>query len=206
MLDGPGLAIVGSRDADASALAYARDVASRVAKTGRVVVSGGARGVDQAAMAGAIECGGRTVGVLSDRLERTSMNREHRNLLADERLVLVSPYDPQAGFHVGQAMQRNKLIYALADAGLVVDATVNKGGTWAGAIEQLNVYGRPVFVRDSDKPSEGLMALRGRGARPWPDEADEEAITELLCAGSVTAPGTGAAVTSRQRSLPGFQT
>lgn len=189
VLECPGLAIVGSHDADADALAYARQVASRVVKIGRVVVSGGARGVDQAAMAGALECGGRSVGVLSDRLERTSMNRDHRNLLVDDRLVLVSPYDPQAGFHVGQAMQRNKLIYALADAGLVVDATVSKGGTWAGAIEQLDIYGRPVFVRDSRAPSEGLKALLGRGARPWPDEADDEALTELLCAGSVATPG-----------------
>ena len=204
VLESPGLAIVGSRNADAGALAYARQVAQRVARMGRVVVSGGARGVDQAAMAGALECGGRTVGVLSDRLERTSMSRDHRNLLLDERLVLVCPYDPQAGFHVGQAMQRNKLVYALADAGLVVDATVNKGGTWAGAIEQLDVFARPVFVRDTGGPSEGLRALRGRGARPWPDEADEEAMTELLCAGSVTPSGAAAPVTSRQRSLPGF--
>ena len=34
-------------------------------------------------------------------------------------------------------MQRNKLIYALADAALVVNAEKDKGGTWNGAIEQL---------------------------------------------------------------------
>jgi hypothetical protein len=34
-------------------------------------------------------------------------------------------------------MQRNKLIYALADAALVVNSDFEKGGTWAGAIEQL---------------------------------------------------------------------
>lgn len=35
-------------------------------------------------------------------------------------------------------MQRNKLIYALADASLVVSSDLNKGGTWAGAVEQLD--------------------------------------------------------------------
>ena len=40
------------------------------------------------------------------------------------RLVLVSSYDPSARFNVGHAMQRNKAIYALAEAALIVDATV----------------------------------------------------------------------------------
>ena len=197
LLEGAGVAIVGSRDADAGALAYALEVASQIAATGRAVVSGGARGVDRAAMTGSLECGGRAVGVLSDRLERASMNREHRNLLMDGRLVLVSPYDPQAGFHVGQAMQRNKLIYALADAGLVVDATPNKGGTWAGAIEQLDIFRRAIFVRDDGLRSEGLQALRDRGAQPWPNTADEAALDELLRGGSIMASPA-----ERQQTLP----
>jgi predicted Rossmann fold nucleotide-binding protein DprA/Smf involved in DNA uptake len=41
----------------------------------------------------------------------------------------VSPYDPSAGFNVGHAMQRNKVIYALADAVLVIRAEFEKGGT-----------------------------------------------------------------------------
>ena len=74
------------------------------------------------------------------------MNREHRNLLLDGQLVLISPYDPSAGFNVGNAMQRNKLIYALADTSLVVSSDLNKGGTWAGAVEQLD---KLKFVRSS---------------------------------------------------------
>lgn len=74
---------------------------------------------------------------MADSLERAALNREHRNLLMDERLVLISPCDPSAGFNVGHAMQRNKLIYALADAALVVSSDYEKGGTWAGAVEQL---------------------------------------------------------------------
>ena len=52
----------------------------------------------------------------------------------DGRLVFISPYDPAAGFSVRHAMQRNKIIYALADAALVVASDFEKGGTWAGAI------------------------------------------------------------------------
>lgn len=64
-------------------------------------------------MRGALEACGKVSGVLADSLEKTTMNREHRNLLLDGQLVLISPYDPSAGFNVGNAMQRNKLIYAL---------------------------------------------------------------------------------------------
>jgi len=66
-----------------------------------------------------------------------SLARHPKLLLLDERLVLISPYDPAAGFNIGNAMQRNKLVYALADAALVVGAEPRKGGTWAGAVEQL---------------------------------------------------------------------
>ena len=99
-------------------------------------------------MRGALDEGGKAIGVLADSLERAAMNRENRDMLIDGQLVLVSPYDPSAGFNVGNAMQRNKLIYALADAALVVSSDFEKGGTWAGAIEQLDRLRMvPVYVR-----------------------------------------------------------
>ena len=174
------LAIVGSRDVTEPLFDYTRGTAALVAGAGLTVVSGGARGVDRAAMNGALEAGGRVVGVLPGDLERTVMNREHRNLLLEERLALVSPFDPSARFTVAQAMQRNRVIYALAEAGLVVNADFNRGGTWAGAVEQLKKYSVPVFVRASGDPSTGLEALQDRGACPWPDPEEPDAIDEIL--------------------------
>ena len=98
------LAIVGSRNVNESLKEYTRDVAALSAKAGRTVVSGAARGIDQAAMNGSLEAGGKAIGVLAGDLERTIMSREHRNLLLEERLLLVSPYDPKARFNVGHAM------------------------------------------------------------------------------------------------------
>jgi predicted Rossmann fold nucleotide-binding protein DprA/Smf involved in DNA uptake len=149
------------------------------------VVSGGARGIDQAAMQGALACGGPVTAVLADSLERSTLDREHRRLLLDGQLTLVSPFDPNAGFNVGNAMQRNKMVYALADAALVVNSDVGKGGTWAGAVEQLTKLRLvPLFVRSTGAPSPGLQALMGKGALPWPNPRDDAELRTLLRARS----------------------
>lgn len=170
LLESGGLAVVGSRHVDDSIIDYTMDVGRLAARAKRTVVSGGAKGIDQAAMRGALEAGGNVSSVLADSLEKTAMNREHRNLLIDGQLALISPYDPNAGFNVGNAMQRNKLIYALADASLVVSSDLNKGGTWTGAVEQLDkLKFVPVYVRSTGTRSTGLDALRNKGAMPWPN-------------------------------------
>ncbi len=170
LLEEGGLAVVGSRDAPDASLTYARNIGQLAASAGKIIVSGGARGVDQAAMLGAIERGGRVIGVVSDSLQRAALKRDNRDLLLCGKMLLVSPYDPNAGFNVGNAMRRNKLIYAVADAALVVDSDLNRGGTWAGAAEQLDrLHMVPVYVRSSGQASAGLSGLRGKGARPWPE-------------------------------------
>lgn len=175
LLETGGLAVVGSRHVDEALIDYTMSIGQLAARAGRTLVSGGAKGIDQAAMRGALEAGGKVCGVLADSLEKTTMNREHRNLLLDGQLVLISPYDPSAGFNVGNAMQRNKLIYALAETSLVVSTDLNKGGTWAGAIEQLDKLAFvPVFVRSTGEPSVGLEALRKKGALPWPNPQDTD--------------------------------
>ena len=173
LLETGGLAVVGSRHVTSALSDYTASIGQLAAHAGRTLISGGARGIDQAAMRGALEAGGKACGILADSLEKTTMNRENRNLLLDERLILISPYDPNAGFNVGNAMQRNKLIYALADASLVVNSDLNKGGTWAGAVEQLDkLKFVPVFVRSVGEPSDGLDALRKKGAFLWPNPTD----------------------------------
>ena len=169
LIDNGGLAVVGSRSAAAEALEYADSTGRLAASAQCAIVSGGARGVDHAAMHGALSAWGTAVGVLADRLEKAAMERGNRDVLMDGQLVLVSPYDPNAGFNVGNAMQRNKLVYALADAGLVIESDYNKGGTWAGAVEQLDkLHLVPIYARTDGSISKGISALHKKGARPWP--------------------------------------
>ena len=181
LLGNGGLAVVGSRKADNELMEYAESIGHSAAAAQCTVISGGARGIDYAAMHGALAEWGTVVGVLADGLEKAAMERGNRDVLMDSRLVLISPYDPKAGFNVGNAMQRNKLVYALADAGLVIESDYNKGGTWAGAVEQLDKLSLvPIFVRSKGDISNGLKALEKRGALPWPDPATVDDFRDVI--------------------------
>ena len=183
-LDEGGLAVVGPRNADDEALGFARRVGALAARSGRTVVSGAARGVDRAAMTGALEAGGRSIGVVANGLEKQIMTRDCRDWIIEEQLLMISPYDPRSGFARGAAMGRNKLIYNLADAALAVEADPERGGTRAGAVGQLKANekqpGRmiPIYVRN--KPSPGLEALRDEGALVWPDPDTADDLKALL--------------------------
>ena len=181
-LDGGGLAVVGSRKVSEELIAYTESVGQLAAQADVSIVSGGARGVDQAAMRGSLEAGGHAIGVLGNGLERAALNRENREPLMDGRLTLVSAYDPAARFRAWQAMDRNKQIYALADAALVVNTDHGHGGTWAGATEQLRKFRyAPVYVRQTEEtPRKGLDALKAMGARAWPEPKDPPDLRALL--------------------------
>ena len=196
ILDAGGLAVVGSRNVNETLIEYTGDAGRLAAAARRAVISGGARGIDQAAMRGAQDAGGIVVGILADSLERAAVRREHREALMNGRLALICPYDPAARFNVGHAMQRNKLIYALADAALVVNSDYGKGGTWAGATEQL---GRlkfvPVYVRADGDVGKGLAELQRLGARPWPNPKTAQELEEIL-----NSPSTPACSAPEQRA------
>ena len=181
LLESGGLAVVGSRHVDDGLLEYADGIGRLAAAAHLTLVSGAARGIDRAAMQGALQTGGMAVGVMADNLGRAALMRDNREALMERRLVLVSPYDPSAGFNVGHAMQRNKLIYALADAALVVTADFEKGGTWAGAVEQLQRLNLvPVFVYGGANAGKGNAALIKLGGQPWPEPQDGAGLEEAI--------------------------
>jgi DNA processing protein len=183
LLEKGGLAVVGSRHVDDELISYTENVGRLSAETHRSIVSGGAKGIDRAAMNGALMAGGDVAGVMADSLEKAALVRDNREPLMEGRLVLVSPYDPAAGFNVGHAMKRNKLIYALADAALVVTSDFEKGGTWAGAIEQLDhLHFVPVFVRNGANAGKGNAALLNRGGKPWPNPQSGNELGRALVA------------------------
>ena len=184
-----GVGVVGSRKVPESLMQYAADVGAIAAQAGHTVVSGGARGVDRAAMDGALVAGGEVVGVLAEELEREAMHRKNREALQAGRLVLVSEYDPSSRFTIGHAMQRNKLIYAFVEHALIVNSDLERGGTWAGAVEQLDKFRfATIFVRSTGPCNEALQALILRGARPWPNPTSGEALRKKLASAAADEP------------------
>jgi Predicted Rossmann fold nucleotide-binding protein involved in DNA uptake len=164
-----GIAIVGSRDVDDTGAKWAEEVAAAFAREGITVISGGARGTDQIATAAALNEGGRVIAVLPEGLGRPSVVGRYREAILDGRLLLLSPVYPDAGFTVGNAMGRNKVIYGIAEAAVIVRADAHSGGTWAGAEAELKREDAiPVFVRAEGDVADGNRALLALGAREFP--------------------------------------
>lgn len=164
IFDDLALGVVGSRNLSEEQLDLARSYGRMAANENVPIVSGFARGADQAAMYESVSRGGRAIGVLADKMSKAAISADTREWIHNEQLTFVTTFDPNAGFNVGNAMQRNKYIYALSDAVLVVDTKENEGGTWAGAQEQLKKYHfAPVYVEEGIA-TEGLNALRKLGA------------------------------------------
>lgn len=172
------IGVVGARDITEDELQLTKKIGINICNQKYNVVSGGAKGVDQSAMMGALEIGGNSIGILADSMIKKSTSPSYRNYIINGSLILISPFNPEAGFNVGNAMARNKLIYALSEATIVVKSN-KKGGTWEGARENITQKWVPLWVV---KPNENLartgnMALVKSGAR-WltPDFKIEELI------------------------------
>ena len=122
------VAVVGSRRASATGVETGRALGSALAERGVCVVSGLALGVDAAAHEGAVDAGGRTVGVLGCGID-VVYPRNHRNLFDAVRRhgALVSEY------YLGEAPlawrfpARNRIIAGLALTVVVVEAPEQSG-------------------------------------------------------------------------------
>jgi predicted Rossmann fold nucleotide-binding protein DprA/Smf involved in DNA uptake len=104
--------------------------------------------------------------VLADSLEKQVKSR--KEALSRSDLCLVTPYSPNAGFSVGAAMGRNRLIYCLTDYAIVVASDAEAGGTWAGATETLKNNWGPVFVLEHSQMPYGNQLLLQKGALAFP--------------------------------------
>ena len=179
LLEAGGLAVVGSRNVDRAGYEFAQEIARHCARCGLTVVSGGARGVDSAAMSAAVEAGGTAVGVLAHALESALRESAVWQAVAEGTMTLVTPYHPRAPFSAGNAMARNKLIYALADYALVVASDLGKGGTWSGASEALRKRWVPLFVRDGPDVPVGNRELLAQGGISFPDPFEGDLVEVL---------------------------
>lgn len=164
LLNQAGLGFVGSRSISENDELFASEKAKQAVEESYNIISGGAKGVDQTAMLAALEHGGRSVGILADGIYANETRRIFVNYLRQGTLVLISPFFPEAGFSVGSAMARNKFIYTMSEAVIVVKSDKDKGGTWTGAKENLNKKWVPLLVRDiAEEGNQALIQMGGIG-------------------------------------------
>lgn len=156
---------VGSRNADKDDLDFARFAVSRTAARGFGVCSGGARGVDDSCEDEALNLGSRVLEFPSDGMIKRLKRPKILNAVKSGKMLILSLAPPDAGFNLGIAMMRNRLIYAQSQAAIAVRADYNKGGTWAGVTDNLKHGWCKQIVRINSR-SAGNTALIELGAIP----------------------------------------
>jgi DNA processing protein len=170
----PRVAVVGTRAATPHGLADAREVGAVLADAGVTVVSGLAIGIDAAAHEGALDAGGPVVGVLGTGLD-VVYPRRHRVLFERVRAhgLLLSEFGYGAPPRRESFPIRNRIIAALADVVVVVEATA-RGGARITA-ERAVEYGRPVLAMPGSRrnpAAAGTNALIADGAEPLLEPSD----------------------------------
>ncbi|MCL2595210.1 MAG: DNA-processing protein DprA [Promicromonosporaceae bacterium] len=122
------VALVGARAATGYGEHVARKMAAGLSDRGFGVVSGGAYGIDAAAHHGILVAGGHTLAVLAGGVDQLYPRGNH-NLLTKiiHRGAIIAEMPPGAAPHKQRFLSRNRLIAALADATVVVEAAWRSG-------------------------------------------------------------------------------
>lgn len=133
-----GIAVVGSRSLEEQGIRFVQELAEKAVDEKLVIYSGGAKGVDFIAQQTAIAKGGLVVSYIADAMTKKIQDKDILKAIESKQLLLLSDTNPDIGFTVAKAMNRNKFIYASSCGAVAVAADLKKGGTWTGAVENLN--------------------------------------------------------------------
>ena len=160
------IAVVGTRAASSYGLRTAYSLGRELGRWGWTVVSGMARGIDAAAHSGALDAGGRTIGVLGTGVDR-EYPAENRDLYRRMRAhgILLSEFEPGAPPTRSAFPRRNRVIAALARGVIVVEAG-GRSGALNTADHALDL-GREVLAvpgRIDDRSAAGCLRLLRQGA------------------------------------------
>ncbi len=141
----PALAVVGSRSASAGGRDNAREFARAFCRAGLAVASGMAAGIDGAAHAAALECGGLTIAVLGTGPDRP-YPRQHAALMGQvaEAGAVVSEHPPGTPPRAEHFPARNRIIAGLSLGTVVVEAALRSGALISARMAA--EYGREVFA------------------------------------------------------------
>ncbi len=167
LLTSPGVAIVGSRKATPQGRKVATAIARQLSSCGIAVVAGMAEGIDSAAHSGALDCIGRSIGILGtgiDRIYPLSEEKVYERML--EKGLLVSEFRPGTAPLRQNFPVRNRIISGLSLGVVIVEAAEHSGSliTARLALEQnREVYAVPGAAMDA--ASSGCQELVREGAK-----------------------------------------
>lgn len=165
--EGPRVGVVGSRDPMPEQLAATRDIVAGLVQAGAIVVSGGARGIDEQAHRHTVELGGKTAVVLPAGL--LGVDKRQAVLCRFVRTgggIVMSREKPLSGHMNGSYRRRNAVLVRLIDALVVVCADLRSGTLMTANMARQQQI--PVFVvpwRGTDFPSAGSNELLRLGCR-----------------------------------------
>jgi DNA processing protein len=127
--DARGVAVVGTRNPSADGVERANRLGRELADAGITVYSGLAMGIDTAAHRGAIDRGGRTIGVAGHGLLQPIYPKENRALAEEiaESAALVSQFRPDTPPSRFTFPMRNAVTSGLAQGTVVVEASHTSG-------------------------------------------------------------------------------
>jgi len=155
LLDGPKIALVGSRDINEVNRAFAEEAGRQAALQGYTLISGNARGSDRIAQQACLRHGGKVISIVADELTRQPMT---------DRVLYLSEEDFDAPFSAQRALSRNRVIHALGDKVLVAQCSLAHGGTWDGSVNNLRHGWSSVFCfQDGSEANTRLISM---GAQP----------------------------------------
>lgn len=159
------LAIVGTRDIAAGFAPRVEEIAADVGLCGLGVISGAARGIDQAAHRGALKVGAETWAFLGSALDEIdALQREICQKILDAGGTLFTEFPPGFRSNLHSFILRNRLISGASDAVLVVRAPKKSGAL--NTADNAKKQGRPLLVTAADPwdvTAEGSNELLRKG-------------------------------------------
>lgn len=140
------IGIIGSRKPSAYGSYVANKFSSELAKKGVVIVSGLAMGIDTLAHKAATESKGKTIAVLGTAIDNIypRSNQSYAKELVETGNLILSEYMPGYETMPYHFVQRNRLISAVSDGLLVVEAG-EKSGTLT-TVDHALEQGKAVFA------------------------------------------------------------
>jgi DNA protecting protein DprA len=128
LLQNPAVSIVGTREVSDDGYRRAHRLARELVSEGVIVMSGLARGVDEAAHTGAIAHGGRTIAVIGTPLDK-AYPAEHAELQMEiyRDHLLLSPFSQGEKVFRSNFPKRNRVMALLSDATVIVEASDTSG-------------------------------------------------------------------------------